>query len=325
MNRRFLATLLSALAMTLVTAPAVAQQAARPKTAPLAESLSGAAKSAYDSARRLYGAGDYAGAAQKYRAAYDASKEPRLQWNIAASEKNLRRYAKALPLVRLYHLEGDAVHTPQDRAEARELIEVMDPLTAKLLVVVNEAGAQVSIDDENQGRSPLRATLVDIGTRKIRVLKEGFEPFAKDVVVAGAGEVNVEVKLVKSIHEGRLVLRAPPDATLTLDGKAVGTGTFDGVVASGGHALRVTAPKMVLYRSEVLVEDNQTREVVVKLDPEVMKGVPLWAVIGGGAVAVTAVTVVVVLLATGGSSSSGGYRGPNGTIGTFPASHGISL
>ena len=60
----------------------------------LSESLSGAAKAEYDAGKLLYQDGDYAGAQLKFRAAYETSKDPRLLWNMAAAEKNLRHYAQ---------------------------------------------------------------------------------------------------------------------------------------------------------------------------------------------------------------------------------------
>ncbi|MGH7297676.1 MAG: hypothetical protein ACRELB_22250 [Polyangiaceae bacterium] len=51
---------------------------------PLAQTLTGDAKAAYDAAKLLVGDGDFAGAAIKFQAAYDQSNDARLLWNIAA-------------------------------------------------------------------------------------------------------------------------------------------------------------------------------------------------------------------------------------------------
>jgi len=71
--------------------------AAGPK--PLAQTLTGDAKAAYDAAKLLVGDGDFAGAAIKFRAAFDQSHDPRLLWNIAACEKNQRHYARTIALL----------------------------------------------------------------------------------------------------------------------------------------------------------------------------------------------------------------------------------
>src|SRR6478736_4874903 len=103
------ASVLASLAPAAAAPPPTAKAPAGPK--PLAETLTGEAKSAYDSARVLFGDGDFGGALVKFQAAYDKSKDPRLLWNMAACEKNLRHYARTLQLVRRYAAEGGSVLT----------------------------------------------------------------------------------------------------------------------------------------------------------------------------------------------------------------------
>ena len=113
----------SVVLLTLSFAPAALAQAAPPAAeappaaapaaapAPLSESLSGMARAEYAAARILYEDGDYQGALQKLRSAYDSSKDARLLWNMAACEKNLRHYALALGLVERYVSDGGALVT----------------------------------------------------------------------------------------------------------------------------------------------------------------------------------------------------------------------
>lgn len=258
---------------------------APPGPPPLADALTGDAKADYESGKLLFGDGDFAGALVKFTSAYEKSKEPRLLWNMAACEKNLRRYSRSLKLVRTYLAEGGAVLTDDDRREANELIKVMEPLTAKLRINVDEPGAEVSIDDEPVGTSPVEPVVVDIGARKIRVTKPEFEPVIKEVPVGGAAEVVVDAKLAKIVHEGRLTVRAPANAAIAIDDRVVGSGTWSGTLPSGGHTLRVTAPKMRPHQTEVVIQDKQTRDLAVSLEPEPSKGgVPAWMWIAGGVV-----------------------------------------
>jgi hypothetical protein len=151
-------------------------------------------------------------------------------------------------------------------------------------VVVDQPGAEVFVDDELVGTSPVDPVVVDIGARKVRVRKSEFEEFTKEVPVGGAAEVAVDVKLPKIIHEGRLTVRTSTEAAIAIDDKVVGSGTWSGVLPSGGHTLRVTAPKMRPYQTEVFVQDKQSRDLAVTLEPEPSKGVPSWMWIAGGAV-----------------------------------------
>lgn len=277
----------------------------------LGDTLTGEPKSDYAAGKVLFGDGDHAGALVKFSSAYAKSSDARLLWNMAACEKNLRHYAKALGLVRKYLKEGDAVLSPKDKADGADLVKVMEPFTAKLQIVVDSAGAEVFLDDEALGTSPVEPVVVDIGVRKLRVRKSGFEEITRDVVVGGAAQISTDVKLVRIVHEGRLVVQAPSDATVSLDGKVVGSGgTWTGSVASGGHTLRVVAPKKRPYQTEVLVQDKQTREFAVTLEAEESRGVPAWVWVAGGVVAAGG-------LATAGYfifKPSGAYDGATGNL-----------
>ncbi len=295
---------------TIAPAPPHAPEPPPPGPPSLSASLKDAAKTDYESGKLLFTDGDYAGSLVKFSAAFDASKDARLLWNMAACEKNLRHYAKALKLVRQYATDGAEVLTDQDKQEAHELIKVMEPFTAKLKVTVDQPEAEVTVDDDVIGKSPIEPVIVDIGTRKLRVHKNEFEDFAKELPVGGAAEVAVDVKLMKIVHEGRLTVKASNDATIAIDEKVVGTGTWAGVLPSGGHTLKVTAPKMRVYQAEVLIQDKQSRDVAVTLEAEPSKGLPSWAWITGG-------VVVAGGLAVGGYfilKQDPKYDGPEGNL-----------
>jgi len=234
---------------------------------PLAESLTDDAKAAYDSGRLLYGDGDYAGARVKFQAAYDTSQDPRLLWNMAACEKGMRHYAKVVELVRTYLASGSAVISADDRKDASELLNAIESFTVGLTLTVNEAGAEVSIDGEPVGTSPLPGPItVDIGTRQIMLTKPGFTPFSRTVPVGGSKDAALSVQLVPEVHEGELTINAPRAATILIDGKQVAVGRFVGRLSSGGHTVRVEAPGMRPYQSEVMVQDREKRGVDVVLE-----------------------------------------------------------
>lgn len=266
--------------------------AAAPTPPSLAETLTDDAKSDYQAAKVLYGDRDFAGALVKFTNAYEKSKDARLLWNIAACEKNLRHYASVLFHVRKYMTDGDL--GTADRAEAEELIAAIEPFTADLEVNVSEPGAKVYVDDVLVGAVPLdKPIVVDIGVRKIRVVKDGFADFIKELPVGGAKTIHLDVTLTKVVHEGTLIVNVRPKDEVFVDGLRVGVGSWRGTVSSGGHMLRVTAPEMRAYQSEVLVRDNETRTVAITLDrePKPSASVPTWVWIGGGALVLAGAAV----------------------------------
>jgi PEGA domain len=290
MRARF-QSLVMLVALSLSSAPAVAQKAKRPVKAPepappaavapkapapvapkgpaaLADTLTGEAKADYESGKLLYGDGDYGGARVKFQAAYDLAKDPRLLWNMAVCEKGQRHYAKVVGLTQKYLTDGGELLSQDDRSEAKDLLDAIESFTVALTLSVNEAGAEVAIDGEPIGTSPLAGpSVVDIGTREISVTKPGFKPFHSSVPVGGQKQASLQVTLLAELHAGELNVAVEQGGSISIDGKPVGRDHFAGKLKSGGHTLRVEAPGMVPYQSEVVVQDNEKRRIDVVLEP----------------------------------------------------------
>jgi hypothetical protein len=287
-----------------------------PAAPPLSEAISGQAQADYQAARLLYGDGDYAGASLKFKQAFEASKDVRLLWNMAACEKNLRHYSKVYTLVERYVDLGAGALPDSDKKDAAELLDAMKSYISRVKISVNEVDATITVDDEVVGMSPLMETLLlDMGSRRIRVTKPGFGEYTETLQVQGASELPLAIKLIKETHEGRMVIGAGADNLIYLDGKMVGQGHWEGVVASGTHMLRVTAPGLKTYQTEVVLNDKETRTLGITLEPEAKKegsSTALWWVIGGVLVAGAAGSAVY--LVTRNNDSGGGTQPVLGTI-----------
>src|SRR6202012_3923547 len=98
--------------------------------------------------------------------------------------------------------------------------------------------------------------------------------------------LNLALDLSAERHEGHVHIEAAPStASIELDGKIVGSGTFDGPLPTGGHQLIVKKPGYVTYTTEITLNDDQSRDVKAPLLEE--KGGSSW-------IAWTIGTVVVV-------------------------------
>jgi len=234
---------------------------------PLSQTLTGEAKAAYDAGKLLAGDGDYAAAAIKFKAAYDLSSDARLLWNIAACEKAQRHYAHTMALVRQYLDTGKELLTEADRREAKALLDAIESFTVRMTIAVSEAGADVFVDDERVGTAPLVGPVtVDIGQRRITAKKAGFKDATQQLQVGGSTTASVELKLEQDVHQGHLTVRTQADGRISIDGAAVGKGTFEGPLKSGGHTLRVEADGMRAYQSEVTLADDEKRSIDVPLE-----------------------------------------------------------
>jgi hypothetical protein len=235
---------------------------------PLSQALPSDARRDYDAGKLLFEDGDYATALLMYRTAYDRTHDPRLLWNVAACQKNLRHYAKAAVLLRRYLAEGGDFLSAGDRRDAQELSKAIAPFTVPMTLHVDEPGAQVWVDDEPVGTSPLPEPVVlDMGTRRVRVKKDGFRLVERDVPVGGSAATSVEVVLQR--ESGRLELSAPAGAAVFVDEKEAGHGprlVLD--LPIGAHSLRVTAQRMRPLQRDVIVEDGRTRTLDLSLEAE---------------------------------------------------------
>ncbi len=267
-RRLALCAIVSALAASTPRAafaePPPPARAAHPK--PLAQTLPPEAKADYDAGKILFEDGDFQTSRIKFQAAYDLTHDARLLWNIAVCQKNERHYAKALATLTRYLADGGDLLTPGDRRDAQDLSTAITPFTSAATFHVSEDGAQLWVDDELVGVTPLpKPVTVDLGPRKVRARKDGFRLFDKEVAVGGNATVTVDVALER--QSGHLELRVAADATVSIDGKEIGKGpVFEADLPVGGHELRVTAPGMRPYQGDLVIEDARTRAFDVSLE-----------------------------------------------------------
>jgi tetratricopeptide (TPR) repeat protein len=276
-----------------LAAPHVVAQS-RTAQAPLSQSLTGMARAEYEAGKILYADGDFTGASLKFQRAYEESKDPRLLWNQAAAEKNLRRYVKVQELVERYVQESGDKLTANDRAEAQALLDTVKAFIGEVTFNVTPEGARIFVDDVEVGTAPLsKPVRVEMGERRLRVEKEGFVPYRASRSFDGGSAATVEVTLEAERHEGTLLVTASSGDTIKIDGKVVGTGAWQGTLPSGLHRVEVSAQGKRTYTSDVMVQNNQSSSISVALesliltpppaDPERDKGGPnAWLWIGSG-------------------------------------------
>ncbi len=309
-----------AAALAMSPSPALAQsKSAAPASPPLSASLTGLARAEYEAGKLLYQDGDFQNALVKFQRVHELSHDGRLLWNIAVCEKNLRRYTRVLATLERYLADAGPLLSAADRQEAKDLADAAKPLVSSLRVTVTEPGAEILVDDDKVGISPLAApVLLDLGKRRIRVQKAGFKPFDRTEQVAGGTALTIIAALERDLHQGRVAVTAGPRDLIAVDGKARGQGKWEGKLPSGGHTLRVTSPGMTTYQAEVLVQDDRSREILVTLSPLAKaSSTSTWLWIAGGAVIVAGAVV-------GGAFLFQPTRRPevDGTLGTFPLSYG---
>src|SRR5450432_1872463 len=191
---------------------------------PLVDVLEGQAKEDYEAGRLLYDSGDYTSALLKFQSAYAEAGDPRLLWNAAGCEQNLRHYVKASALVRQFMASHSPLVTSEAASRAQAFLDAALPLTAPLEVESNEPNAEVYLDHELLGSTrPTFAARIDLGKHQIVVTKRGFQPFAETLTVATSAKVHVTATLRSSAIAGPIFPAQPPPGPAPYRGSAVPT------------------------------------------------------------------------------------------------------
>jgi len=305
--------------------PAAPSNQAAGERKPLAESLTGVARAEYEAGRILYVDGDYQTAVVKFDRAYQESKDPRLLWNMAAAEKNLRHYVRVEELVRRYIDESGAQLTETERADAQALLDTVSQFIGDVTIKVQPDGANVAVDGAAVGVTPLEKPVrLEIGTRAFEISKQGFLPHRESFQISGGSQL-LEFSLEQELHQGTLRILADPGNIIHVDGKVVGTTEWSGTIASGAHNVHVTADGFRPYRSDTVVQDSQTTTLRITLQEEAK---PLgamtpedsgkdytWAWIAGGAAVVSGLAIGAYFIFR--PEDSGPPPPVDGTLGTI--------
>ncbi len=281
------------LGVLFVVLSAAPSALAQPSAAPLSESLKGDAKDAYTSARILLNNNDFTGALSKYKEAYARSSDPRLLYDMAICEKNLKHYARMAADLQEYERHAGPTLTGDEKQIVEDALAATKNLVGALRLTVSEPGASVTIDGETVGTTPLTSPVVlDLGAHKIAVTKEGFASTDKVVQIAGGGESAAEVILTPTApkaNTSHLLVSADPRSSIAIDGQLVAAGRFEGDEKPGPHEVVVTETGMRTYKAEVDLREGERRTMQVSLEPD-RNGPVLWPwIVGGAALAAGAV------------------------------------
>jgi hypothetical protein len=276
--------LISLVVATAVLAPsfalvrettAFAQQPAKKK--PLREQLSEEAKKHWDTALALYQRAQWDGARTSFNAAFDASKNPRVLFNVAVCEKNLGRYARAIEIFKKELTEGKGQLPAEEEADVRMQISGLEQFVAQVTIDVTEPGADIYIDDAKVGVSPLPAPVsAPVGERHIRVSKVGFADARETIELKAGASERVALKLSPT-QKTALVnvgVVGPTNAIIKIDGREVGPAPYKGQVnvSAEPHSFSAEANDYVTATQSAMVRDGEVLNLTLQLSQQQSKG-----------------------------------------------------
>ncbi|HEY1696610.1 MAG TPA: PEGA domain-containing protein [Polyangiaceae bacterium] len=199
----------------------------------------------------LYGEADYRSALVEFKRAYALAPNPAVLYNVGETQYQLQDYAGALTTFE--HFLAEASTGDAHRGEIESSLEVLRSRVGHLSVTTVPPGADVAVDDQPAGKTPLdRALLVSIGHRKVVATMAGRPAVTRWVDVAADDNVALTLQLPDPPEAAapapeRLELPAhaldtPPPSHGSSTLRALGW-TTTGVLAAGAVTFGVLALK----------------------------------------------------------------------------------
>jgi hypothetical protein len=293
--------------------------------------------STHDAARHfqrgvaLYGEADYRAALVEFKRAYAIAPNTAVLYNVGETQYQLQDYAGALTTFERYLAESG----PSDghRSEVENDLDILRARVGHVGVVTIPPGADVSVDDQAVGRTPIdKPLLVSIGHRRIAASMPGHTAVTRYVDVATDDNVTVTLQIPDAGGAS-----PTPVTKHDADGAGAGRAAADGSgrtmqvlgwITTGALAVGAIATGIVaLHESSVLQTDRNSYPQTAATLQNDAHLTTTYSIIAdsltAGAVLVGGITLVSML---GGSSPATPQRGSAGAVQVVlgPTSAGIA-
>lgn len=152
----------------------------------------------------------------------------------------LGRHDEALEMLETLLTEFGPTMSADARERAQRKLSELQNRVGTIELTNAKVGSTILIDGRERGEYPLLEPLrVKAGTRLLRVIKLGFEPFETQVDIAGNGMAKVDVKQRALVRSGTLAVIEPSGKKLdvVVDGVVVGKTPWQGVLPLGEHVV----------------------------------------------------------------------------------------
>jgi hypothetical protein len=170
--------------------PAQAKQ--QPSKAEITE-----AQRRFQRATELYEENNLPGALAEFRKAYSLAPNYRVLYNIGQLCFLMQDNPCAYGAFSNYLEQGGSEIPERRREEVQRDLARLQVRVARLRIVADRVGAEVTVDDVSVGTTPLNEpVLVAAGRPRVRVSLPGYAPVTRVVEVAGMETVKVDIHLV---------------------------------------------------------------------------------------------------------------------------------
>jgi hypothetical protein len=153
---------------------------------------------------------------------------------------------------------------PAKKKAAEARLQELAGRTGLLAVETAETGAAIAVDDKPMGTTPLASPLrLLAGPHRVRVTKDGFQPFDQAPNVAPGATATVQVKLEAQTTKGQLSVKekSGKPVRVLVDNVDMGDAPWTGEVEAGPHDVGGRGPGFVATPEKVTVERGKTKDV----------------------------------------------------------------
>jgi hypothetical protein len=220
----------------------------------------------------LYKDGRYKEALLEFDAAYGLSGRPAALLNVGDCQRQLNAYVDAYQTYQAVLARHGAQLSGADKAAVQKAVEYLEGHTGLLAVAANVDGAEVLVDDRVVGRTPLAAPLrLDVGSHKLLVRKDGFDPFTPpaDLQLLSKQIVKVDAKLVPEVVTGHLSVREEKGRPvhILVDESDRGPAPWEGDLAPGPHTVEGKGDQLAAEKRSVALAKGQRFDLVITAEP----------------------------------------------------------
>lgn len=196
------------------------------------------AREHFQRAQQLYDDGHFEASLLELQRAYDVKPSWRLLFNLGELRFTVHDYVGSLRAFQRFLAEGGKDIEPSKRAAAESKLGTLRSLVGNLKVRVNVDGAQITLDDELLGKSPLPVTMVSAGRHKLTATQDGYRPASTVVAVLGSEESAADLTLVSDAPVARTTEVEPPSKWTAWSWAGLGTSV---ALAGGSVAMFAVA------------------------------------------------------------------------------------
>ncbi len=164
---------------------------------------------------------------------------------------------------------------------ALELNMVPADKTGKVTISVSGAeNAVIFMDGGELGPAPYTGE-VPIGARTFEARAKGFAPAIQKSEIQFGKELSITISMVKQLKEGKVSIKTDhSDAEIKIGGVVKGTGSWEGLLPEGGHALLITKDGYEDYEDDISVAVDQERTLDITMRTDMTSSWIYWAVSG---------------------------------------------